>query len=255
MQGVTMDVDLYVLLTQRHDVMLGIQWLQNLGKVTHDYGQQTMKLTLLNTTYSLKGDDALRMKKIRLHQMQALLGQDEIYMVYEVHSLPLEAVAAETQAEGAALERTELATLLGSRGGGDGSQESEIRTRVARAYESASGTRVFGTRRGVTFDNLTAAVVQHPPFLRLPDFNPMFRGLKLTTWYNGIGVADALSQMYDDEDADRAAFMALSRQVVGIMTELKEENESLVEFLSLHLQLDMGTAPMGFRREQGLVIF
>ncbi|GKB49704.1 retrotransposon-related protein, partial [Tanacetum coccineum] len=111
--GVTMDVDLYVLLTQRHDVMLGIQWLQNLGKVTHDYGQQTMKFTLFNTTYSLKGDDALRMKKIRLHQMQALLGQDEIYMVYEVHSLPLEAVAAETQAEGAALERTELATLLG----------------------------------------------------------------------------------------------------------------------------------------------
>ncbi|GKD28059.1 ty3-gypsy retrotransposon protein [Tanacetum coccineum] len=103
-QVVTIMVDLYVLPMQGHDVVLGIQWLWNLGKVTHDYVQQIMEFTLLNKTYSLKGDDSFRMKKISFHQMQALLGQDEIYGVYEVHSLSKEAVAAETQAEDVIVE-------------------------------------------------------------------------------------------------------------------------------------------------------
>ncbi|GJR21971.1 zinc finger, CCHC-type containing protein [Tanacetum coccineum] len=37
MQGLTMADDLYVLPMQGSNVVLGIQWLQNLGKVTHDY--------------------------------------------------------------------------------------------------------------------------------------------------------------------------------------------------------------------------
>ncbi|GJR83935.1 retrotransposon-related protein [Tanacetum coccineum] len=90
MQGVVMEVDLYVLPMQGPDVVLGIQWLQNLGKVTHDYAHQTMEFTLLDTTYSLKGDDSLRMKKISLHQMQAMLDHDDVYGVYEVHHLSIE---------------------------------------------------------------------------------------------------------------------------------------------------------------------
>ncbi|GJZ84443.1 ty3-gypsy retrotransposon protein [Tanacetum coccineum] len=103
-QVVTIMVDLYVLPMQGHDVVLGIQWLWNLGKVTHDYAQQIMEFTLLNKTYSLKGDDSFHMKKISFHQMQALLGQDEIYGVYEAHSLSKEAVATETQAEDVIVE-------------------------------------------------------------------------------------------------------------------------------------------------------
>ncbi|GJR88693.1 ty3-gypsy retrotransposon protein [Tanacetum coccineum] len=55
------------------------------SKVTHDYAHQTMEFTLLDTTYSLKGDDSLRMKKISLHQMQAMLEHDDVYGVYEEH--------------------------------------------------------------------------------------------------------------------------------------------------------------------------
>ncbi|GKA30288.1 ty3-gypsy retrotransposon protein [Tanacetum coccineum] len=62
-------------LMQGPDMVLGIQWLQKLGKVTHDYATQTMEFKLLNTTYSLKGDASLHMKKISLHRMQALLDQ------------------------------------------------------------------------------------------------------------------------------------------------------------------------------------
>ncbi|GKB65613.1 ty3-gypsy retrotransposon protein [Tanacetum coccineum] len=55
---------------QGPDVERGIQWLQQLGKVTHDYAQQ--------------------MKKISLHSMQALLDSEEIYGVYECHGFSLQ---------------------------------------------------------------------------------------------------------------------------------------------------------------------
>nr|GFC60863.1 retrotransposon-related protein [Tanacetum cinerariifolium] len=68
---------------------LGIQWLQQLGKVTHDYAQQVMKFTILDTTYTLKGDESLCMKKISLHRMQALLETDKEYGVYEWHDFAM----------------------------------------------------------------------------------------------------------------------------------------------------------------------
>ncbi|GJZ99372.1 ty3-gypsy retrotransposon protein [Tanacetum coccineum] len=54
MQSLDMEVDLYVLPMQGPDVVLGIQWLQKLGKVTHDYAQQVMEFTLSGAKYTLK---------------------------------------------------------------------------------------------------------------------------------------------------------------------------------------------------------
>ncbi|GKE16088.1 retrotransposon-related protein, partial [Tanacetum coccineum] len=78
MQGWTMEFDLYVLPMKGPDVVLGIQWLENLGKVTHDYAQQTMEFILINTKNALKGDESLRMKRISLHRMQALLETEDV---------------------------------------------------------------------------------------------------------------------------------------------------------------------------------
>ncbi|GKC30855.1 ty3-gypsy retrotransposon protein, partial [Tanacetum coccineum] len=89
-QGLDLKVDLYVLPMRGPDVVLGIQWLQQLGKVTHDYAQQVMEFTLLDTKYTLKGDESLRMKKISLHQMQVLLETDEVYGVYECHGFAMQ---------------------------------------------------------------------------------------------------------------------------------------------------------------------
>ncbi|GJU46888.1 ty3-gypsy retrotransposon protein [Tanacetum coccineum] len=113
MQGVAVDVDLYVLPMQGPDVVLGIQWLQHLGKVTHDYARQTMEFNLLGTTFTLKGDESLCMKKISLHQMQALLEQDRVYDVYEIYHLPLEADGGDTSLLAASSQRPELDQLLG----------------------------------------------------------------------------------------------------------------------------------------------
>ncbi|GJV20764.1 hypothetical protein Tco_1369784 [Tanacetum coccineum] len=90
------EVDLYVLPMKGPYVFLGIQWLQKLGKVTHDYVQQTMEFMLVNTTYTLKGDESLRMKRISLHHMHALLKSDDVYGIYELYNVTKEAEEVES---------------------------------------------------------------------------------------------------------------------------------------------------------------
>ncbi|GKD51460.1 hypothetical protein Tco_1280436, partial [Tanacetum coccineum] len=75
---------------QGPNVVLGIQCLQQLGKVTHDYAQHVMEFILSNTMHTLTSDAYLRMKKISLHSMQALLDSDDIYGVYECHGFSLQ---------------------------------------------------------------------------------------------------------------------------------------------------------------------
>nr|GEY80729.1 retrotransposon-related protein [Tanacetum cinerariifolium] len=66
-QGLSMEVDMYVLSMKGSDIMLIIQWLQKLGKVTHEYLQQTMEFILGEMRYTLQGDESLGIKRIRLH--------------------------------------------------------------------------------------------------------------------------------------------------------------------------------------------
>ncbi|GJT16062.1 ty3-gypsy retrotransposon protein [Tanacetum coccineum] len=86
-QGLRMEVDLYMLPMKGPDIILGIQWLQRLGKVTHDYSEQTMKFKWSDQGYTLRGEEALRMKRISLHHMRAFLGADDIYGIYELYNL------------------------------------------------------------------------------------------------------------------------------------------------------------------------
>ncbi|GJU99727.1 major facilitator superfamily domain protein [Tanacetum coccineum] len=53
MQGLAVGVDLYVLPRKGPDVVLGIQWLQKLGKVTHDYVERTMEFILGGVMHTL----------------------------------------------------------------------------------------------------------------------------------------------------------------------------------------------------------
>ncbi|GKB55070.1 ty3-gypsy retrotransposon protein [Tanacetum coccineum] len=67
--------------------------------------------------------------------------------------------------------------------------------------------------------------------------------------------ADALSKMFEDDEQVMAAFMALSRPMLGLLDDLRRENESLEELKSLYQKLDSDHGPLGFRRENGLLIY
>ncbi|GKA46104.1 retrotransposon-related protein [Tanacetum coccineum] len=86
-QGLQMDVDLYMLPMKGPDIVLGIQWLQKLGKVTYDYSNQTMEFSWSGRDYALKGEESLRLKQISLRHMRYLLETEEVYGVYELYLL------------------------------------------------------------------------------------------------------------------------------------------------------------------------
>ncbi|VFQ84148.1 unnamed protein product [Cuscuta campestris] len=46
----------YLLAIHRLDVVLGVQWLQTLGKVAHDYAQMTMGFSWKGGMVTLRGD-------------------------------------------------------------------------------------------------------------------------------------------------------------------------------------------------------
>ncbi|GKD21689.1 retrotransposon-related protein [Tanacetum coccineum] len=90
LQGFLMDVDLYVLPMQGPDVVLGIQWLQKLGK----------------------GDESLRMKRISLHRMQALLETNDVYGIYELHNLSAEEHINGVESQAMSTGHSEIDQLL-----------------------------------------------------------------------------------------------------------------------------------------------
>nr|GEZ03740.1 putative mitochondrial protein [Tanacetum cinerariifolium] len=64
-------------------------------------------------------------------------------------------------------------------------------------------------------------------------------------------VADALSRVFEEDDEVTSAFMSFSRPVVGLLADLKHENETLDELCQIHWKIDQGETLDGFHREHG----
>ncbi|KAL5823102.1 hypothetical protein ACOSQ4_021002 [Xanthoceras sorbifolium] len=89
MQGHLFHIDLYVLPIEGPDVVLGIQWLQLLGRVSHDYAALTMEFTWNGSPILLRGDLTISPRKISFHQLQALMSHDQVHGLFEL--LPVSA--------------------------------------------------------------------------------------------------------------------------------------------------------------------
>ncbi|CAJ2630725.1 unnamed protein product [Trifolium pratense] len=72
-QGHAFPLDLYVLGLRGADVVLGAQWLKQLGPVLMDYNNLTMKFFHNNACVELKGDPASFPSPLSLHQLQKVL--------------------------------------------------------------------------------------------------------------------------------------------------------------------------------------
>ncbi|VFQ77447.1 unnamed protein product [Cuscuta campestris] len=71
LQGVSFSVDVFVLPIHGPDVVLGVQWLRLLGKVTHDYANLTMDFCWKGSPVTLQGG-APEVKQVSLHHCQLL---------------------------------------------------------------------------------------------------------------------------------------------------------------------------------------
>nr|GMD89859.1 Transposon Ty3-G Gag-Pol polyprotein [Ipomoea batatas] len=87
MQGLTFAVHLHVLRIVGPGVVLGVQWLQSLGSVTHDYSKITMEFHMGSTIVTLKGDSGLSNQPISFNQLQAMVTNGAIQTLYEIHHI------------------------------------------------------------------------------------------------------------------------------------------------------------------------
>ena len=88
LQGHLFLVDLFILPIEGPDVVLGIQWLQQLGRVSHDYVVLTMDFCWHGNQIQLQGNILPNSKQITLLQFQVLLHQDAVHSLFEIHTLP-----------------------------------------------------------------------------------------------------------------------------------------------------------------------
>lgn len=62
-------------------------WLQELGKVIHDYKQLTMEFLWKGVRVTLQGVDGLEPRKVSYNQLYALMDSDAIQEMYEVKQM------------------------------------------------------------------------------------------------------------------------------------------------------------------------
>ena len=66
------------------DVVLGIQWLQSLGRVSHDYLASTMEFWKDGAQVLLTGTEGITPTPISLHLFQALFHNNNVQSLYEL---------------------------------------------------------------------------------------------------------------------------------------------------------------------------
>ena len=86
LQGYKFTTDLFVLPIEGPDVVLGIQWLQSLGLVSHDYLASTMEFWHDGTKVVLTGDDSIMPAPISLHLFQTLIHSKQVEGLYELQA-------------------------------------------------------------------------------------------------------------------------------------------------------------------------
>ncbi|VFR00018.1 unnamed protein product [Cuscuta campestris] len=83
LQGHLFQVDLYMLEIHGPEIVLGIQWLQTLGKVAHDYSQMTMEFSWNGSMITLRGDPATP-RPLTYSQFCRLAASPEACELYEL---------------------------------------------------------------------------------------------------------------------------------------------------------------------------
>ena len=86
LQGYKFTIDLFVLPIEGPDVVLGIQWLQSLGRVSHDYLASTMEFWQDGTKVVLRGADSIIPAPISLHLFQTLIHSNQVEGLYELQA-------------------------------------------------------------------------------------------------------------------------------------------------------------------------
>ena len=93
LQGTEFPMDLFVLPIEGVDIVLGIQWLQQLGRVSHDYSALSMEFSFNGKSIILRGDVSTSPTLVTYNQFRALVHNATISSfcaLQPLSSLPIE---------------------------------------------------------------------------------------------------------------------------------------------------------------------
>ncbi|XP_047965871.1 uncharacterized protein LOC125210353 [Salvia hispanica] len=98
LQGHKFTIDLFVLPVEGPDIILGVQWLQDLGDVTKNYRSLTMKFELDNKSIELQGDGA-DLRPISYHHLFSLIIHAHDLELFEVFPITSPTAPSASQPE------------------------------------------------------------------------------------------------------------------------------------------------------------
>ena len=90
LQGNVFPLDLFILPIEGPDVVLGIQWLQQLGRVAHDYAALSMEFCWEGRPIILHGDLHQSSSLITFNQFQALIHSSNVHSMFALQPLATE---------------------------------------------------------------------------------------------------------------------------------------------------------------------
>ena len=83
-QGFSFTTSFYVLPIQGAELVLGVQWLQELGPITIDYSELTMKFSHKGNDIYLHGDQSPTSSQISHHQLKHLIEVDAVATCFQL---------------------------------------------------------------------------------------------------------------------------------------------------------------------------
>ncbi|VFQ83111.1 unnamed protein product [Cuscuta campestris] len=220
MQNHIFSIDLFVLQIHGQDIVLGVQWLQQLGKITQDYAQLTLDFIWEGQPIQLRGDSTP--KPVSFAMFKALQSFNSLVAYYELLALPKDDPPTSPATD----------------------QEAQI--------IPAAITELLSTFAGLR--ELLHQVVQTPDqqyYVR------KLMGFQFRIEYKpgaSNRVADALSRREDGEGLI-ATFMHLSRPVPALMEAIRTENQSQPDLMGLHAAASEGKLPLDFSIADGMLFY
>ena len=104
MQGTIFTLDLFVLPIEGPDVVLGIQWLQFLGRVSHDYSALSMEFCWNGAPVTLHSELSTTPSLITFHQLQSLVHSADIYSLFALQQVPVPGEESESNPKSSSFE-------------------------------------------------------------------------------------------------------------------------------------------------------
>ncbi|GKC45980.1 transposon ty3-I gag-pol polyprotein, partial [Tanacetum coccineum] len=253
MQGLTMEVDLYVLPMKRPDVVLGIQWLQKLGKVPatlppHHIIDHRIHLLPNTKPVNVRPYHYPYYQKSQMEKLVKEMMEQDYRLLNEVRikdKFPIP-IANEMF-----LELSE-ASILGL------PNFEDMFIVEAGALDVGTGSVLIQNEKPLSYfsrklgPRMRVAATYQKELFAIVEAAYKWR-------YTKIGatnlVAHALSRVHDEADDVITVFMALSQPLVSLVDDLRKQNETLDELKVIHLKLERKEVLDGFWREHGMILF